>query len=1002
MEDDLRSALEGALGDLDAGDLGAVSTPSSPPGPGDRVGAWSLRRSIGRGGMGEVFLAERADGRYSQQVAIKFLRPEWSRTDLEGRFLREGRILARLEHPGIARLLDSGIAPAGIPYLVLEYVEGQPITEHCRTHRLALADRLALMLQVCAAVGYAHRHLVVHRDLKPSNILVDPRGDVRLLDFGIGKLLDEVAGQDSTRTALTALTPQYASPEQVSGRPISTATDVYGLGLVLFELLTGQRPYEIESNSAAELARLVLETPVPLASSVAGGDAPDRSTWRRALRGDLDAIVDKALRKEAAERYPSVEALAEDLRRYLAALPVAARRGARGYRLGKFLRRHRVGLAATLAILAAAAAGVAGIFWQARAAERERRKAVASERKATAVNRFLVEELLAAASPESARGHDLTVRQVLDVAARRVGNAFADQPELEATLRDTLGEAFLDLGDLPAAAEHLERAAALARDAAAPGGESTLANRVLLARLRLAQGRAPEAESMLDQVLARQPGSRPGPGAVESAVARAWRGKARERQGRFGEAETDLRAAVAALALLGEPAAREHLTVLEMLAETLVAGRKDTEGETIERLAVDLARHQLGADHPLLARALASWARSLRVLGRLPAAEAAAREALALDERVLGPDHPQTLRALRGVAELLWERRQYDAARELVQRELDGQIRTVGERHPNAALAMEFLAILSFAQNRYPEAESWYARSLEIYRASLGDRHPWTIRSLRNQQEFWLKRGDEARARGFAGKLIAIARQVGDSSGSDNVVANDLAWFLLTVRPPDLRQPELAHRLAERAVAGTGRVWTDALDTLSLAEERLGRLDRAIALEREAVALPDGLFSYGMENRMVDLLGQRGGPGEIEKFLRENLARRLSVQGADEVRSARTRQLLGVRLRRDGRLAEAEKEQRAALATLERLRPPEDWRRVLGGVELAATLVAAGRHPEAESLLLTAWQSLEGQPAIEPSDRQAVAEGLAALYLAWRRPADAALWQRRAERLKGL
>ncbi len=953
--------------------------------------------------MGEVFLAERADGRYAQQVAIKFLRSEWSQTDLEARFVREGEILARLQHHGIARLLDSGIAPAGIPYLVLEYVEGQPITEYCRAHRLALADRLALMLQVCDAVSYAHHHLVVHRDLKPSNILVNQEGGVRLLDFGIGKLLDEVAGAGSTRTLLGAMTPQYASPEQVSGRAISTATDVYGLGLVLFELLTEHRPYDVESSSAAELARVVLESPAPLASvvSVRGGEAT--VPWWRALRGDLDAIVDKALRKEALERYPSVEALAEDLRRFGARLPVAARRGARGYRLGKYLRRHRLGLAAGLAIFAAATAGVAGVFWQARLAEDERRKAVAAERKALAVNRFLVEELLGAASPDAARGHDLTVRQVLEVAARRVGSAFSEQPDLEAALRDTLGETFLDLGDLAAATLNLERSVALARDSPARGGDAGLASRnILLARLRLAQGRAAEAETILDEVLG-VVGDRPGgQRAIEGGLARAWRGKARERQGHADEAESDLRSAVAELAIAGDSAARDQVSVLEMLAETLVAGRKTVEGEAAERRAVELARGQLGADHPLLGKALASWSRSLRALGRLPEAEAAAREALALDERVLGQDHPQTLRATRVLAELLRDRRQFAAAQRLEQQELDGQLRTVGERHPDAARAMEFLAILALEQGRFGEAETWYARSFEIYRTSLGKSHPSTIRSLRNQNSYWLRRGDATRARHFAEELVAIAHQVWNQPHPDSVVDNDLAWFLLIARPTDLRDSELAHRLAERAVVATRRAWPDALDTLSLAEERRGRLDSALALENEAIALPDGLFSYGLEDRMIELLGRHAEPEKTEEFLRRQLARRLAIKGVDEVRSARTRQLLGVHLRRVGRLAEAEAEQRAALEILARLRPPEDWRRVLGQVELAATLAATARRPEAEALLLSTWQSLEGQPAVEPSDRQAIAEGLAALYSAWHRPAEAALWQRRADEQKKL
>lgn len=350
------------------------------PPNGRRIGAYEIVREIGHGGMGSVYLAERADESYRKQVAFKLLRSELANPELLRRFQQEREILAGLDHPHIARLLDAGATPDGGPYFVMEYVEGKPIDQHCDEHKLSVTERLKLFAQVCSAVQYAHQNLIVHRDLKPSNILVTESSTVKLLDFGIAKLLrperEEAAYLTRTRTGIHLMTPEYASPEQIKGGAITTATDVYSLGVVLYQLLTGHRPYRIKSRLLHEVARIICEeeptrpsTVISLVEEDAGEDklstpiTPEQVSLvregkpgrlKKRLMGDLDIIVLMALRKEPQRRYSSVEQFNQDLERHLAGLPIAARRGAFPYRIGKFIQRNRTAMASLTIVLVAA------------------------------------------------------------------------------------------------------------------------------------------------------------------------------------------------------------------------------------------------------------------------------------------------------------------------------------------------------------------------------------------------------------------------------------------------------------------------------------------------------------------------------------------------------------------------------------------------------------------------------------------------------------------------
>lgn len=500
----------------DALRLVAEETPSDQAGA--RIGPYQLVRELGRGGMGIVYLAERADGRFQQQVAVKLVRQSGLRDDLLGRLRHERQILASLQHPNIARLLDGGATDEGQPYLVMEYVEGAPIDQYGDHHRLSTSGRLRLFQTVCAAVHYAHQNLIVHRDLKPSNILVAENGQVKLLDFGIAKLLDENATEavPMTRTGMRVMTPEYASPEQVRGEPITTASDVYALGVILYELLTGHRPYEVRNLTPTQIERVICEQEPPKPSTAIlrtvevekdPGALPQRTPegvsrarntqperLRRRLQGDLDNIVMKALRKEPARRYSSVEQFSEDLRRHLAQLPVVARPNTLGYRISKFVRRHMVGVAATvgatLLIVMTLLGGIIATTRQARVAAAERDRAEQRFNDVRTLANTLLFDLHDAIRdlPGATPARQMLVSNAL-IYLDTLNRVTSDDPSLRLELAEAyqrVGEVqgdphFPNLGDMAGATESYRKALALRedlwkRDTTDEAAQHTLAN----------------------------------------------------------------------------------------------------------------------------------------------------------------------------------------------------------------------------------------------------------------------------------------------------------------------------------------------------------------------------------------------------------------------------------------------------------------------------------------------------------------------------------------------
>jgi serine/threonine-protein kinase len=529
---------------------------------GRSVGPYVIDAEIGRGGMGSVWRAHRADGRFEGNAAIKFVHAAWIGRSGEERFRTEGTLLGRLDHPNIARLIDAGVLDGAQPYLILEYVEGEAIDVHCQHHSLDTAGRLHLFLAVLDAVAHAHSHLIVHRDLKPSNVFVTSDGTVKLLDFGIARLLEADTGiAAATQSSASALTPQYAAPEQLLGKGITTATDVYALGLLLYVLLTGRHPVPAGSRSNAELVRaIVTEVPVQ-ASSVAGlATIPSRM-----LSGDLDNILHRALKKEPSERYATVGAFSEDLQRYLSHQPVQARPDTVSYRMGKFVRRHRGGVAAALLCVVAIFGGLAGTMWQARRAEqqalqaqRERDHALRELTYTEAANEF-VNFLLGHGT-----GKPMTNAQLLGQAEQLVEKQFARDAELRARLQLMIGNSYSLASELKLAQAVLERARASA--ALADNVAISAMIDCTLADVRTDDGDFSKAASLFETAIARLHAA-PDPDAHALATCLAMRG---QMEAMRSDGKAALASGQEALRWLGTPrpgqrtlAADAHTTLAE-------------------------------------------------------------------------------------------------------------------------------------------------------------------------------------------------------------------------------------------------------------------------------------------------------------------------------------------------------------------------------------------------------------------------------------------------------
>jgi serine/threonine-protein kinase len=700
--DEAESFLEQPVAEYAAPLVGESAT--EPVEEHQRVGPYRLLSRIARGGMGTVFLAARADEHFEKKVAVKLIRRGMDTDDVLRRFVSERQILARLEHPHIARLLDGCVTADDRPYFVMEYVEGHPLDRYCDRQRLPIRERLAPFLNVCEAVQNAHQNLVVHRDLKPSNILVTGDGTVKLLDFGIAKLLSDDDSEDGlTRTGMRVMTPEYAAPEQVRGGAITTATDVYALGILLYKLLTGRQPYRVRGAAPHEIERAILDAePTRPSTAIATAQeaeavtpeaiSRDRGTsvssLRRHLSGDLDTIILKTLKKEPQRRYASVQAFADDVQRYLDGLPVQARPDTLTYRTTKFVRRHRMGVAAAAVFLVLLASYALTTRTQAQRITVERDKA---EQVAT----FLADVLKRADPFETA--DNVTVRQVLDRAAEQVETDLDDQPEVQAQLRHILSGVYKNLGQYDDALPHSEKALALRKAMLGERHPDVAASLDDLAELTCFLGDYHTSDSLYREALAL-------------------------RRDLFGEES--------------EPFA-QSLTDWGLL---LYYKGERLQGLTELRRALALNRRIYGLQHPRVAESLHTlgamhWAGafgdSTRATAYRDTTELLVQQSLEMRQSLFEADHPDIVHSMSFLAEILRFKKRMDEAEPLFVEALTLHRQRLGNDHPYIATRLLGLARLRQDQQRYDEADTLATQAVALRRARLGDDHPETQRAKR-------------------------------------------------------------------------------------------------------------------------------------------------------------------------------------------------------------------------------------------------------------------------------
>ncbi len=650
-----------------------------------RLGAYQLLREIGHGGMGTVYLARRDDEQYEQEVAIKVLRWGIAGAETVHRFHTERQILARLIHPGIARLYDGGRTGDGRPFLVMELVSGLPLDEHCDRHALGIDERLEIFLRVCAAVQHAHQSLLVHRDLKPSNILVTAAGEPKLLDFGIAKQLTPEGGAaDLTRTGSRLMTPSYASPEQVRGEPITTASDVYSLGVVLFELLAGCSPYRAGSGLPHEIERAICDQEPDRPSQALFRDSRDGASraeavarargtgpaaLRRRLHGDLDTIVLTALRKDPAQRYGTAAELAADIDRHLRHLPVAAQPDSLLYRARKLLRRRRGAVAAAVVLAFATAVFLLGLAAQERRLARERDKAQAALG-------FLV-DLFGAANPYHEPGEPPTATEILRRGATRVSHDLDGRPAVQAAVMDAIGQAQLGLGRADEAAPVLERAVALRRTARAGDPLELAESLEHLATARYEQSASATAEKLLREAVALRRGNGSPPRGLAAA--------------------------------------------LNQLGMVIALRQPSPEVVALHREALELARRTEGPNGPTVADSLLLLGRFAHDQGNYAEAERLYREGLAIEAKALAPGDPKALRDRAELAAILLDAGKPKETESLLLEQLELQRQALGRAHPDLLVTLNNLGMARQAQGNTGGAESAYREALTLPRSSASD-----------------------------------------------------------------------------------------------------------------------------------------------------------------------------------------------------------------------------------------------------------------------------------------
>ncbi len=803
----------------------------------ERLGAWRVGERLGAGGMGEVYRGEREEGGFLQRAALKIVRAGMASDAIVARFVLERQVLAQLEHPAIARLLDGGVAPDGRPWFAMELVEGVPITTFASAAALSVERRLDLVIEVAEAVAYAHRSLVVHRDLKPTNILVTAAGDPKLLDFGLAKLLAPGSDPGLTRSEVRALTPAYAAPEQIAGEAITTATDVYALGVLLYELLTGTLPDDEPLRGDSAATRQRVERPSVRVLRLAREDHMRRS---KRLAGDLDTIVLRALAAEPARRYPSAADLAEDLRAHLDGRPVAARPDTRRYRLGKFIGRHRVAVTAAVLITLSLCGGFVAALVSAERAERQARRA-------TEVQRFLV-SLFEAADPDRSLGADVTARQLLDAGVAELERGLIEEPEVRAALFDTVAQIERRIGRYESA-EELARAAVEAHSAQWGTSVERAAAQVTLGEVLHARGELDEAAA-----------------ALEAAV----------------------RVLVAEQGVDGPVLARAKAA----LAETEFQRGRKAEALALATDVLERARRVHGADHADTARARIALATILALDAKFDQALIEMEAAVGTLDQALGADHPRSNEARLSLAELLGYLGERDRAHALYEQAISAFRRAFGDRHVLVAQSLLKRSLLYLNQGRPQEADRDLEEASAIF-TELGHYEAASCERMLGHSLLAQGRPAEAAVR-FERAYDQFKARLGDRH-----VLTLAALGNLGTAKVQQGAPEAAVRILDTAIAGLEEVQGQHADdlrqpllSLGEAKRRLGDFDGALVHHRRSLAIAEagvGADHPGAANARREIaldLAAREQPGDLAAGL-EELDRAIAIRRTTDPSSPR-------------------------------------------------------------------------------------------------------------------
>jgi tetratricopeptide (TPR) repeat protein len=998
-----------------AGEIGAASARPLPL----AIGRYVIIRLLGEGGMGTVYEAEQDQPRRS--VALKVIKPGLAAGERLWRFEHEAQALGRLQHPGIAQIYEAGTADTGFgpqPYFAMELIRGLPLQEYATAHLLNTRQKLALMVKICEAVNHAHLRGLIHRDLKPGNILVDETGQPKVLDFGVAR----VTGSDEHATRQTDLgqlvgTLAYMSPEQVLADPLEldARSDVYTLGVVLYELLSGQLPYKVSHRPLHLAVQTIREDdPAPL------------SAINRGCRGDIETIAGKALEKDKARRYASAADLAADIQRYLEDRTIAARPPSAGYKLQKFVRRHKALVAGAAAVFVVLGGGVVASTAEAiranrsqRAAVTERDRASAAQRAATqerdralnaeaaatsernravaaeaqvvqqrdrvllekkradeeaatarAVNNFLQNDVLAQASarvqsgPKTKPDPDLKVRTALDRAAAGIQGKFDGQPAVEASIRQTIGNAYFDLGVYPEAQRQFERALELRRRVLGQDHPDTLATMNDLADAYRVQSAFAQAETLLTKVL-----------------------------------ETQRR-------VLGEEN-RDSLTSMNGLATVYLDQAKYAQAEPLLVKALEAQRRVLGPDHPDTLTSLHDLATAYEGEGKLGQAEPLEIQALEARRRVLGEEHPQTIRSINELANVYRDQGKLAQAERLFNEAVEVQRRVLGAEHSDTLTSINNLALTYTREGKYEQAEPLYIRVLEIRRRVLGPEHNSTLISMNNLATLYRVEGKFAQAEPPLSGALDIQRRV---SGEENPITLRFAHNLGVVYRSEGKYAQ-ADAVLTKAVEVQRRVLGEANPDALRSMHDLGLLYRAegktaqaeqvltqILETRRRVLAPEHPDTLRNMSDLGVVYHDEGKDDLAEPLLVKALEIRRRVVGPENPDTLDTMGALAEVELQEQKFADAEALLREAVGTSEKV-SPNAWSLYYFQGLLGASLAGQKRYAEAEPLLVSGREGMVLREATIPADsRSVVAQAgkrLAQLYESWGKPKEAAEWRQK-------